>query len=68
MRSLVLCLVVQSVFIESLYCTNTIQWFSFISFLVGFPNAKGFGDRGPECAKDGINETEFGIVRLYELQ
>lgn len=33
--------------------------------IVGFPNAKGFEERGP-CEKD-IGEPEFGIVRLFEL-
>ena len=35
--------------------------------IVGFPNAKGFEERGP-CEKDDIGEPEFGIVRLFELQ
>ncbi|KAL7478649.1 hypothetical protein ACHAW6_004398 [Cyclotella cf. meneghiniana] len=36
--------------------------------IVGFPNAGGWGDKGPACAKDIEGQPQLGIVRVYELQ
>ena len=36
--------------------------------VVGYPNAEGWAEEGPDCSKDGLGEPVKGFVRVFDLQ